>query len=86
MTKWCSSIWKQRKARLPDCIEILPVRRNAATLQKERIPLGQMAFWRERRSLSLPGPRPNQAQPPCPRQKSILPLHHFYSKVVLDQS
>jgi N-acetylated-alpha-linked acidic dipeptidase len=95
MTKWCSSIWKQRKARLPDCIQILPVRRNAATFQKERIPSGQMAFWRERRSLSLPGPRPNQAQPPssfakqasldtCSHQKSILPLHHFYSKVVLN--
>ena len=28
--KWCSSFWKQRKARLPDCIRILSVRRNAA--------------------------------------------------------
>ena len=39
MIKWCSSFWKQRKARLPDCIRILPVRRNAAIFQKERIPL-----------------------------------------------
>ena len=30
MIKWCSSFWKQRKARLPDCIRILSVRRNAA--------------------------------------------------------
>ena len=60
MIKWCSSFWKQRKARLPDCIRILSVRRNAATFQKERIALGQMAFRRERRSLRLPGPR---AQP-----------------------
>ena len=45
MIKWCSSFWKQRKARLPDCIRILSVRRNAAIFQKERIALGQMAFW-----------------------------------------
>ena len=44
MRTWCRSFWKQRKARLPDSIQILPVRRNAATFQKERIPLGQMAF------------------------------------------
>ena len=60
MIKWCSSFWKQRKARLPDSIRILSVRRNAATFQKERIALGQMAFRREQRSLRLPGPR---AQP-----------------------
>ena len=60
MIKWCSSFWKQRKARLPDSIRILSVRRNAATFQKERMALGQMAFRRERRSLRLPGPR---AQP-----------------------
>ena len=69
MIKWCSSFWKQRKARLPDSIRIHSVRRNAATFQKERIALGQMAFRRERRSLRLPGPRPNQAQPPCSRPK-----------------
>ncbi|MDP6730618.1 MAG: hypothetical protein QF675_11600, partial [SAR324 cluster bacterium] len=44
MTKWCCSIWKQRKARLPDSIQILPVRRNAATFQIKRIPWGQMEF------------------------------------------
>ena len=58
--KWCSSFWKQRKARLADSIWILSISRNAATFQKERIALGQMALGRERRSLRLPGPR---AQP-----------------------
>ena len=50
----------QRKARLPDSIRIHSGRRNAATFQRERILLGLMAYWRERRSLRLPGPK---AQP-----------------------
>ena len=83
MIKWCSTFWKQRKARLPDCIRILSVRRDAATFQKERIALGQMAFRRERRSLRLPGPRaqPSAAALLTPK-KSILPFYHFKSEVV----
>ena len=84
MIKWCSSFWKQRKARLPDCIRILSVRRNAAIFQKERIALGQMAFRRERRSLRLPGPRgPTKRSRLAHAQKSILPFYHLKSEVVL---
>ncbi len=32
------------KVRLPDCIQILPVRRTAATFPKERIPLSTTTF------------------------------------------
>ena len=79
MIKWCSSFWKQRKARLPDSIRILSVRRNAATFQKERIALGQMAFRRERRSLRLPGPR---AQPSA--AALLTPKNPFYHFIILN--
>jgi hypothetical protein len=77
MIEWCSSIWKQRKARQPDCIQILPGRRNAANFQIERILVGQKAFWLVRRSLSLPGPWPKKAQQPCSSRRIISAILSF---------
>jgi len=83
MTKWCSSIWKQRKARLPDSIQILPDRRNAAAFQKERIPWDRWLFGGSGVRSAGQGLGPNKHCSLAQAEKDILPLHHFNSKMVL---
>tara|TARA_Y100000588_G_scaffold111365_1_gene122106 strand:- start:2007 stop:2267 length:261 start_codon:yes stop_codon:yes gene_type:complete len=82
MSTWCRTFCRQRKARLPDCIKILPGKRNAENFQNDRIPLGQTLFWLVRRSLNLSGSHsPAKHSSLAQTEKSILLFFHMKPKL-----